>query len=175
MNDNVRVIQLPEYKEGVDIKVKVAPQRVKLPPAIIVFQTFAKLASTRLKASTNQVLMFFFSFAEYENYIGIDIKTLSEELDMCEKTIVVSINELTEQNIIIKTKNTRDRRRNDYFLNPLAAWKGNSLNRKIKIQRIKTDDTNSGQLLLFGRNQRQLEPEPGARGQKGERGFIGGF
>jgi len=47
--------------------------------------------------------------------------------------------------IIIRTKHPSDKRRNDYFINPVAAWRGNSYARKKIMSRI-----DPSQLLLFG-------------------------
>ena len=70
-----------------------------------------------------------------------------EELKMSEPTVVNGLKELEVNNIIIKYQNTKDRRRHDYFINPTAAWKGNSYTRDKQIKKIKHDDPE--QLNLF--------------------------
>lgn len=129
------------------VSVRTAPKRISLPDNMMVFQSFAYLASTKLKPSTNRILMFFFAKSAYENFIGIDVKTLMEELKMSEPTVVNGLKELEVNNIIIKYQNTNDRRRHDYFINPTAAWKGNSYTRDKQIKKIKHDDPE--QLNLF--------------------------
>ncbi len=131
--------------EATEVKVNIRNKRaVKLPPNIMVFQTFAFLAATKLKPSTNKVLMLFFASSGYENYIGMDVITISEKLDVSERSVVRSIRELEDNNIIIKTKHPVDKRRNDYFLNPYSAWKGNSYSRKKVLEILP-----SNQLCLF--------------------------
>ena len=122
--------------------------RAKIPPAIMLFQTFAYLAATKLKPATNRVLNLLFSMTAFENFIGMDIKTIAEELEMTERSVISSLKELVDNNIIIKVDHPSDRRRNDYFINPTAAWKGNSIKRN---KSIKAHDKN--QLLLFGKEE----------------------
>jgi len=133
------------------VQITVQRDRLKLPPNIMVFQAFAYLAATKLKPATNQVLMFLFSKSVYENYISMDVKTISEELNISERSIISSINELVENCIVIKIKHPSDKRRNDYFINPIAAWKGNSFTRasamksidKAQLKLFNPDDNNS--------------------------------
>lgn len=122
--------------------------KIKLPPNVMVFQAFAYLAAIKLKPATNRVLMLFFAKSAYENFLGIDILTIAEELEMTDRSILSAIKELCENNIIIKIKHPIDKRRNDYFLNPTAAWKGNSYTRAKSISKI-----NKNQLDLFNENQ----------------------
>jgi hypothetical protein len=135
---------VPEAKE-INVFVKAKNNRVPLAPNIMVFQTFAFLAATKLKPSTNKVLMLFFANSAYENYIGMDVITISEKLDISERSVLSALRELVIHNVIIKTKHPTDRRRNDYFLNPFASWKGNSESRKRMISIIPEN-----QLNLFG-------------------------
>lgn len=108
------------------VMIRTAPKRISLPPNMMVFQAAAYLCSTKLNASTNRILMFFFAKSAYENYIGIDIKSLMEELKMSKPTVVNALKDLEINNIIIKYQNVNDNRRHDYFINPVTAWKGNS-------------------------------------------------
>jgi hypothetical protein len=43
---------------------------------------------------------------------------------------------LTDDNILIKTPHPTDKRRIDYFLNPMASWRGKTLNRDKAINRF---------------------------------------
>ena len=111
----------------------------------MVFQTFAFLAATELKPATNKVLMLFFANSAYENYVGMDIVTIGEKLNISERSVINAINELEKNKIIIRTKHPNDKRRNDYFLNPFTSWKGNAESRKKMIEIIPAN-----QLDLFG-------------------------
>jgi len=127
-----------------NVTIHTQKKRIPLPPHVMVFQAFAYLASTRLKPSTNVILMLFFSKSVYENYIGMDITTIAEELKYSERAVIRGLKELEDNNIIIKFPNPRDKRRHDYFINPVAVWKGNSYARK-KVMAVLDPD----QLELF--------------------------
>jgi len=155
MNETEKRNLAASVKENFDKKTEVqvnvrTKNGVKLPPNIMVFQTFAYLAATRLKPASNKVLMLFFANSAYENYIGMDILAISEKLDISERQVARAIKELKDNNIIISTNHPSDKRRNDYFLNPHSAWKGNSVSRK-KLMQIVPDN----QLSLFGINSKQ--------------------
>lgn len=143
------------FKNGVDVSVNIRPSREKLPPNVMVFQTFAYLSATILAPSSCKLLMYLFSKTGYENYIGIDVKTLMEELDMAKRTTIRALNELEENGIIVKIANPSDRRRHDYFINPFGAWKGNSFTRKEAINTLSVEG--EGQMNLFGENYTELK------------------
>jgi hypothetical protein len=122
--------------------------KAKIPPTIMLFQAFAYLAATKLRPATNRVLNLLFSMTAYENYIGMDIKTIADTLKMTERSIITAIGELCDSNIVLKIPHPSDKRRNDYFINPTAAWKGGSQKRIKAKQRL--DKT---QLTLFKLNE----------------------
>lgn len=123
-------------------------KRIPLPNNTMVFQAAAFLCCTRLASSSNRILMYFFSVCEYENFISIDIQTLSELLKITTRSIKSGLKELEDNNIIVKTKNIRDKRRHDYFINPVVSWRGNSATWDKKKKQIQAHDPN--QLNLFG-------------------------
>lgn len=133
----------------ITVNIREEKKKLPLPPSIIVFQAAAFLCSTKLTASANRILMFFFSKSVYENFIGIDVLTLSEELNVSKLTIINGLQELEKANIIIKIENAQDRRRHDYFINPIAAWKGNSFARSVQINKMKETKESQAQLNLF--------------------------
>jgi DNA-binding MarR family transcriptional regulator len=122
--------------------------RVRVAPNIQLFQTAAYLAATCLSPSANKILMYFLSLTEFENYVGIDQKTLHEDLNISLRSTERGINELVDNGIIIKVKHLSDKRRNDYFINPMSAWKGKIKNRKRALS-ILNKELDS-QLNLFG-------------------------
>jgi DNA-binding MarR family transcriptional regulator len=126
------------YKKG---KVKAAPN-------IQLFQTAAYLAATCLSPSANKILMYFLSISEFENFVGIDQLTLHEDLNISIASTERGIRELVENGIVIRTKHPSDKRRNDYFINPMQAWKGKTLNRKIALNKLNKENPN--QLHMFG-------------------------
>lgn len=134
-------------EKDVEVSVNIRQKRGKLPPNIMVFQAFAYLCATKLKPATNKVLMLFFSLSGYENYVGMDVSTIMEELLLSKPTVVNALKELEENNIIVKVVNVTDKRRHDYFINPLSAWKGNSFTRQKMIKSATLHDPK--QLTMF--------------------------
>jgi len=159
-NEVVKQGHLGELNKEKEVNVQISVQKGRkapLPPNIMVMQKFAYLSATQLKPASTRVLMLFFAMAGYENYVGMDVKTIQEELGIKSKmTIVSALKELQENNIIIKIENVTDRRRNDYFINPLSAWKGNSNTRK-KMHRNLAIHTN--QLSLFPETENEISDD----------------
>lgn len=120
----------------------------KAAPNIQVFQTAAYLAATTLSPSATKIFLYLISMSDFENIITAHQETISEECQLNLRTVQLAIKELTENGIIIKAKNYQDKRINDYFLNPMSAWKGKTLNRKLALQKINNE--NNTQLHLFG-------------------------
>jgi predicted transcriptional regulator len=85
-------------------------------------------------------LVYFLGLSRYENYLSIDIDTIAGDLSLSKRTVVRCLNILVEQNIIIKIEHPSDKRRHDYFINPLRAWKGNSNARNKKIKQLEKMD-----------------------------------
>jgi DNA-binding MarR family transcriptional regulator len=121
--------------------------KVKSSPNIQLFQTAAYLAATTLSPSANKILMYFLSLSEFENYVGIDQKTINEELCISLSATEKGLKELRDNGVIVKVDHLSDKRRNDYFINPMHAWKGKMLNRKIALSKL---HKNQNQLHLFG-------------------------
>lgn len=145
--EETRKLVSPGNENNVQVSIRVNRKPLnKMPPNIMVLQAFAKLAAMKLKPVTNRVLMFFFGLSAYENFLGIDIKTIAETLEITERSVITALRELEHEKIIIKLKHGIDKRRNDYFLNPLAAWKGNSFTREKRIKELMKNDK---QLALF--------------------------
>lgn len=132
------------------IQVSIGRDKEPLPPSIILMQTFATLSASTLKANTCKVLFYLLGMSEFNNYVCVDVKTIQEDVGISRVTVVRALNELTENNIVTKHTSPMDRRRHDYFLHPVAAWKGSAVNRKTTIHRFIEDHYNHGQLSLFG-------------------------
>jgi predicted transcriptional regulator len=126
---------------GINVSVRVVGQRAYLPPNVMLFQKPALYIATEIKEpSVCRVLVYFLGLSEYENYLSIDIDTIAGTLSLSKRTVVRCLNILVEQNIIIKIQHPIDKRRHDYFINPLSAWKGNSNARNKKIKQLEKID-----------------------------------
>lgn len=119
-----------------------------MPQSVFVLQQFAKVFSQNITLSSASYRIFFHLIAltEYENFISVDIKTIAQNLNLSERTVIRGIKDLEAINIILKTAHINDKRRHEYFLNPTTVWKGNSQARTKKIRKINDDDRNVLQL-----------------------------
>lgn len=132
----------------VDVVAVYKQKQGKLPDSLFVLQTFANEMSKRenYSATTFRVLMYFFALSQYENFVSIDVKTISENLGLSEMSVKRATKQLTDDNIIIKVEHPSDKRRIDYFINPQAAWRGSSFNRDKFLKKAKD---NKMQLKMF--------------------------
>ena len=130
-----------EHRMEVDVKQIIQLRRGKMPDSIFFLQNFSNILSKKQNYGSNtfRVLMHFFSLSTYGNYVCLDVRTISENMGITELSVKRATKKLTEDNIIIKTPNPHDKRRIDYFLNPMAAWKGNSMNRDKTLKKYKDD------------------------------------
>lgn len=140
---------MKDTKNGTHVSVTVKDQRrVPLPPNVMVFQTFAYLAATKMSPAANRILMLFLAMSQYEGAVSMDIKTIMEELDIkSNATVSTALEQLEEYGVIIKIPYLKDKRRNEYYINPIAAWKGNSEGRRLFMRQ-----SDPGQLSLFSVN-----------------------
>lgn len=133
--------------EEVDVSVYIGRKKVPMEQNIQVIQAFAHVAALNCAPVTCKVLMYLFSLSEYENYIGIDIKTIAENIRYTERSVLSAMAELYKYNIILKIQHPSDKRRHDYFINPKAAWKGSSANRNKTMKKLV--ENNPNQLDMF--------------------------
>jgi Fe2+ or Zn2+ uptake regulation protein len=145
--------------EEITVNIRKDIKKIPLPPSIIVFQAAAFLCSTKLNSSANRILMYFFSKSAYENFVGIDVKMLMEELNVSKPTVVNALKDLEDSNILIKYQNVNDKRRHDYFINPITAWKGNSFTRQKQINKIKIEDPKQLDLFNIEPVEKSIKPQ----------------
>jgi DNA-binding MarR family transcriptional regulator len=96
--------------------------------APIKLQNFCKNIANRIDytQSTFRVLFYLISLSEYENFISIDVKTIAENMNMSPLSVKRATKQLSDDNVIKKIDHPSDKRRIDYFLNPMAMWRGKS-------------------------------------------------
>jgi DNA-binding transcriptional regulator GbsR (MarR family) len=116
----------------------------------MVIQVFAvQFAALSLSGKTHRVFWYLISLLQYGNFISIDVNTIMENMgDISKKSVMRAIKDLEDLNIVKTVKHTNDKRRNEYFINPTAMWRGtwNERNKKIK----KAQETNITLELPFG-------------------------
>jgi predicted transcriptional regulator len=115
---------------------------VNVPSFVMLIQVFAEqFAALNLSGKTHRVFWYLISLLQYGNFISIDVNTIVENMgDVSKKSVMRAIKDLGELNIVKTVKYTNDKRRNEYFINPMAMWRGtwNERNKKIK----KAQETN---------------------------------
>ena len=118
-------------------------KKANMPPFIFLVQQFAKVFSEKidLNASTYRIFFHFMALLEYENFISVDIQTISENLNLSSRTIIRGIKDLEDLNIVKKTLHINDKRRHEYFINPIAIWKGNANSRNKTIKKLQEKDS----------------------------------
>jgi len=124
-----------DFETNVYVNIK-QRKTALLPAHVQVFQEVALLVSMGLTPKGCKVLLYFFGKQGYENYLGIDIETIMEELKMSKPTAINALKELCDANVILKLPNPSDKRRHDYFVNPIQAWKGNSIERQKRLNQF---------------------------------------
>jgi len=128
--------------EGINMEVTTIMKlrKARLPEFIMVFQYFGEYAVKNFTPATCKVLWMFISISEMKNYVTLDINTIQEKTMMCRKSIYNAINQLKEHKVVIVVPNTQDKRRNDYFINPQAMWRGSSTNREKQLATYKKNN-----------------------------------
>ena len=142
-------IYIDERPNETNVLIRSGIKRIPLPANVMIFQAFAYMAATKLMPISNQILMLLFSHSAYENYVGMDVATISSELGKSTRSVLRALKELEDNQIIIRTAHPSDKRRNDYFINPTAAWRGNSFTRKKMMDAVQRQAGNSEQLKMF--------------------------
>lgn len=132
----------------VESNTYIKTKRGRMPDSMFMLQAFAgKIARQKKYTSdTYRVLFHFVELSAYENFLSIDVRTISENLEMSERNVSRATKQLVSDNVIIKIAHPIDKRRNDYFINPYAAWRGQAINRDKSIEKFKK---NKIQLDMF--------------------------
>jgi hypothetical protein len=138
-------LQLAGLDKKYNVSISKERAAAPLPPTVMLFQTFSDIASSELSPSACKVLFFFFAQTQYSNRVSIDQFTIAKQIGMTERTVRSAISELERANIINKVPYLKDKRRNEYFLNPLTSWKGTAEARNAFIQ-----ESDPNQLTIFG-------------------------
>lgn len=124
-------------QEGGNVSVTVYNGRNKIkgmPDWIMIFQAINETLTRELKPGTCKVLLYLLSIAQYDNFVGINIETLQEKLSLSKVTVITGMNELKKKNILLSIKDSLDKRRNVYRINPHHSWRGSNQKRVINIK-----------------------------------------
>jgi len=114
-------------------------KKTYIPQYVALFQDMARqfAINTKMSGGEYRILWYLVGLTEYNNFLGIDIKSISENLQIHEKTIIKAINKFVEMNVVMKLINPTDRRRHDYFINMEMFWRGSPEHRNTTIRKLK--------------------------------------
>lgn len=129
-----------------DTKVAVIVQRSipKTPDFVMLYQEIGKkILEGNISLSSSKVFFYMIMNMSFENFIGIDQKSISDNIKMPLPTVKKAMKELKEFGMLISIRDNFDTRRNVYRLNPIVAWKG-----KVR-SRIKAMKDNPEQIKMF--------------------------
>lgn len=135
---------MDELGDSVAVTVTVKRKITKTPDFVMLYQEVGKkILEGNMKLSTSKVFFYLIVNMNFENFIGIDMKSISEKINMPLRTVTLAMKELKELGMVVAIKNNWDSRRNDYRLNPIVCWKG-----KVN-SRTKTMKENPMQITMF--------------------------
>lgn len=131
----------------VALNISLRKKRVKSPDFVMLYQEVGKrILEGNIALSTSKVFFYLIMNIDFENFIGIDQKSISENIEMPLPTVKKALKELKDAGMLICIKDNFDSRRNVYRLNPVIGWKGAPKNR------IKMIKENPNQIKLFEDN-----------------------
>lgn len=130
--------------EDVNVTISIRHKIAKTPDFVMIYQEVGKkVLEGEISLSTSKVFFYLIMNIGFENFIGIDLKSISENIKMPLPTVKKTMKELKEIGILISIKDNFDGRRNVYRFNPVVAWKGKVNNRSKAIKE------NPAQIKMF--------------------------
>jgi len=124
-----------------DVTIITKGKTGKMPDSVFVIQDFAMKLAIKggYSLNTYRVLFYFIAISQYENFVSVDINTISEDIEISIASVKRATKELSDDNIIVKVEHPTDKRRRDYFMNPKAMWRGKTINRDKFINKAKNN------------------------------------
>lgn len=144
VQDNISQVVKSEFGAETSVSIYVKGKIPKTPDFVMVYQEVGKrILEGEISLSTCKVFFYMVMNMSFENFIGIDLKTISEKIGMPLPTVKKAMGELKGFGMILSIKDNFDSRRNVYRLNPAIAWKGKVRNK------IKAHKENPAQFKIF--------------------------
>lgn len=111
--------------ESIDVNLFIKAKSTKTSNFVMFYQQVNFELIMLLSPKTCKLLLYFMAKCKYDNMIEIYQQTMMEDLNYTSVTTITNaIKDLKKLNIILSVKDTHDRRRNVYYLNPYQSWKG---------------------------------------------------
>ena len=134
--ENISGAVKKELGEDTAVNFFVTRKIPKTADFVMVYQeTMKKILEGEISLSTVKVFAYMMMNMSFENFIGIDLKSISDKIRMPLPTVKKAMSELKESGMLISIKDNFDARRNVYRLNPIIAWKGKVTSR-IKASKL---------------------------------------
>lgn len=118
----------------------------------LMFQGISRAISRKISPSASKMLLYFMAVVEYDNYIFLGRKEMSEELGYSLRQVDRALIELVDMKVVFKAQHPRDSRVIIYSLNPYQSWKG-----EVKARAKKISNSDPGQLELFPAEKHRIE------------------
>ena len=133
------VVQQMKDTYGNDTRVTVYNGRGKIKGTTMLFQSITYSLTKVMTPASCKLLLYFMTKAQWDNFVGCNVRTIAEDLLLTERTVIKSVKELKSLKIIVAIKDDDDRRRNVYMINPHQSWKGTVKKRNtvIKVDGLK--------------------------------------
>jgi DNA-binding MarR family transcriptional regulator len=120
----------------------------------LLFQASTRAISRAIKPATAKLLIHLCAIVEYNNIIPQGVDEMASELGYSQRQVLRALSELTDMNVVIKSKHPQDNRITQYHINPYQSWKGATKERAKKIS-----EYDKNQLSLFTETtKKQLPP-----------------
>lgn len=133
-----------ELGDETTVTVSIKPKISRTEDFVMVYQAVGKkILEDKMALTTIKVFYYLIMNLEFQNFIGININTLAEKINLSIPSVNRAMKELKDANILLATKDSFDARRNIYRINPLSAWKGKARNRNVEVKE------NPNQLTLY--------------------------
>lgn len=144
ISENIAAAIKGEFTDEYSVNVSLMKKKIKSEDFIMIYTAIGKkILEGEISLSAIKLFYYMANNMQFENFIGIDLKTISENIKMPLATVKVAMKDIKDMGLIIAIKDNFDNRRNIYRMNPVVAWKGKVKNKK-KIAQI-----NPAQTILF--------------------------
>jgi len=140
-----------ELASDVLVSVNMRKTIPKVPDFVMIWQEAIRrvVVGEGLTLITYRVMFFLIGSMEFQNFIGVDIKTIAEDLKVSVPSVDRAMKQLKDIGIVISIKDTFDKRRNAYMLNPLTGWKGKASNYVSAVKKMKNLPVPGQQISLI--------------------------
>lgn len=130
-SENIASVVKAELGDDYNINVSLRRPKIQSEAFIMIYQEIGKkILEGDISLSAVKLFYYMANHMQFENFIGIDLKTISENIKMPLSTVKEAMRDIKDMGLVISIKDNFDNRRNVYRINPVVAWKGKVKNKK---------------------------------------------